>query len=336
MNPPVDQDAPRATPVAQPKASIGNMDPPEHSRLRKLVTSAFTVRRIEALRPRAQRIVNDLLDKMIASGTPADLAVSLSWPLPITVICELLGVPYADRDKFRDWTDKSMALSASQVEVIIEARDELSAYIAGLVEQRRGEPADDLLGLLVAARDNDDRLSEEELVAFGQGLLVAGHETTANQTSNFVFTLLSRRELWEQLVADPDLVPKAIEELLRWVPLGVAGARARFATEDVELGSQLIRKGEAVVAEAASGNRDADVFEHPDEVDFLRAGNPHLGFGHGIHHCLGAQLARLELQVVIDTLVRRLPGLRLAVAPEEVPWRTDRRVRGVLALPVEW
>jgi cytochrome P450 len=328
-------DKPRTTQVTMASASVGSMDSPEHTRLRRLVASAFTARRIEALRPRAQEIANTLLDAMIERGAQADLADSFAWPLPITVISEMLGIPYADRGRFRDWTDQSMALSATDREVILEANSKLYAYISGLVEQRRAEPTDDLLGLLVAARDNEDRLSEDELVTFGQGLLVAGHETTANQIGNFVFTLLSRRELWEQLVADPDLVPKAVEELLRWIPLGASG-RARIATEDLELGGRLIRKGDAVVAQSASGNRDPEVFENPEAIDFLRVEKPHLSFGHGVHHCVGAQLARMELQVAIGTLVRRLPGLRLAVPADEVRWRTDRLVRGVQALPVEW
>jgi cytochrome P450 RapN len=332
----VDKDVPRTTPVIQSGGSILMMDPPEHSRLRKLVAKAFTARRIEGLRPRTQEIVNGLLDTMIEAGSPGDLAASLNWPLPITVICEMLGVPFEDRGSFREWTDKLLALAEADREAIIEARANLEGYMAGLVAQRRAEPTEDLLGVLVAARDNDARLSEEELVQFGMTLLVAGHETTANQTGNFVYTLLKRRSLWEELVADPDKVPKAVEELLRWVPLGAGGGGPRIATEDLELAGQTVQAGETVIVQIASGNRDSSVFEHADDVDFSRAENPHIGFGHGVHHCLGAQLARLELQLALGTLVRRLPTLRFAVPADEVPWRKDRLIRGVLALPVEW
>jgi cytochrome P450 len=273
---------------------------------------------------------------MIAGGAPADLAESLSWPLPITVICELLGVPVEDRDKFRTWTDQILSLSGHDLERIEEARVGLYGYLAELIAQRRVEPTEDLLGQLVIARDEDDRLSEEELIGFGVTLLVAGHETTANQTGNFVYLLLEHPERWQQLVDDPDLVPSAVEEMLRFVPLAASAAFSRIAKEDVEVGGQLVRAGEAVVAHFAIANRDTAVFEHPDELDLTRQENPHIAFGHGVHHCLGAPLARMELQLAVGTLVRRLPGLRLAVPADDVTWRADRLVRGVRALPVAW
>jgi cytochrome P450 len=332
----VGKDVPRIMPPIEQETSILSMDPPEHSRLRKLVARAFTARQIERLRPRTQAIVDDLLDRMIAAGSPADLAESLAWPLPITVICELLGVPVEDRDRFRVWTDRLLSLSGTEIEQTMQARESLDAYLADLIAQRRVEPTDDLLGQLVLARDEDERLSEGELVAFGVTLLVAGHETTANQTGNFVFLLLDQPQLWQQLVGDPDLVPAAVEELTRFVPLGASAAFARIATEDLELGGRLVRKGESVVTTIASANRDETVFDRPDEINLTREQNPHVGFGHGVHHCLGAPLARLELQLAVGTLVRRLPGLRLAVPADDVAWRVDRLVRGVRALPVAW
>jgi cytochrome P450 RapN len=332
----VGKDVPRVMPPIEQETSILSMDPPEHSRLRKLVARAFTARQIERLRPRTQAIVDELLDRMIAAGPPADLAESLAWPLPITVICELLGVPAEDRDKFRVWTDRLLSLSGAEIEQTQQARESLDAYLAELIARRRVEPTEDLLGQLVLARDEGERLSEGELVTFGVTLLVAGHETTANQTGNFVFLLLDQPELWQQLVADPDLVPAAVEELTRFVPLGASAAFARIATEDLELGGQLVRKGESVVTAVASANRDEAVFDRPDEINLTREQNPHVGFGHGVHHCLGAPLARLELQLAVGTLVRRLPGLRLAVPADDVAWRVDRLVRGVRALPVAW
>lgn len=330
------EDIPRTSPLPQAGGGILALDPPEHSRVRRLTAKAFTMRNIELLRPRVQQIVDDLLDTMLAAGSPADLAEALAWPLPITVICEMLGVPFADRDSFRAWTDLSIAMRGPDPEAIKDARDQLWDYLAGLVGRRRAEPADDLLSELVRARDEADNLSEEELVSLATTLLVAGHETTANQLGNSVFTLLTRRELWEQLVADPALAPNAVEELLRVTPLGVAPAFPRVAIEDLELGGQTIRAGETVAPYLAAGNRDAAVYDRPDEIDFTRTEIPHVSFGHGAHHCLGAPLARLELTVTLDTLVRRLPELRLAVPADAVTWREDRLIRGVRALPVAW
>ena len=332
----IGKDVPRTQPLIQHDASILGMDPPEHSRLRKLVAKAFTARHVDNLRPRVQEIIDDLIDTMIAAGPPADFAESLAWPLPITVICELLGVPTADRDRFRRWTDLMLALDRTDPALIEDARTNLNAYLAELIAQRRTEPTDDLLGQLVVARDEGDRLSELELIMFGVTLLIAGHETTANQTGNFVYTLLSDRRLWQTLVDDPGLVPAAVEELMRFIPLGASAAFARIAKEDVDVDGQVVRAGEAVLVQLNSANRDESVFAHPDEIDFGRAENPHIAFGHGVHHCLGAPLARLELRMAVGTLVRRLPGLRLAVPAEEVPWRSDRLVRGVQALPVAW
>jgi cytochrome P450 len=229
-----------------------------------------------------------------------------------------------------------LSLSGHDLEKIQNAQASLNGYLADLIARRRAEPTEDLLGLLVIARDEGERLSEEELITFGVTLLVAGHETTANQTGNFVYLLLEQRERWQQLVDDPDLLPSAIEEMLRFVPLGAASAFARIAKEDVEVGGQLVRAGEAVMTHFAVANRDAGVFDRPDELDLTRQDNPHVAFGHGVHHCLGAPLARMELQLAVGTLVRRLPGLRLAVPADDVVWRTDRLVRGVRALPVTW
>jgi cytochrome P450 len=329
-------DVPRTSPLPQLGDSLLSMDPPEHTRVRRLAAKAFTVRAMQRWQPRVRQVVDDLVTAMVAGGQPADLPESLAWPLPITVICELLGVPPADRGRFRDWTDTSLTLRGVPPEQIRAAQDQLADYLGDLVARRRADPTDDLLGELVRARDAGDRLSEVELVRLGTTLLVAGHETTANQIGNFVFTLLTHRPLWQRLVADPGLVPRAVEELMRITPLGAAASFPRVATEDLELGGQRIRAGETVCPHLASGNRDAEVFAAPEEIDFDRPEVPHLGFGHGAHHCLGAPLARLELCTALDALVRALPGLRLAVPADEVPWRQDRLIRGVRALPVRW
>nr|ATY46590.1 cytochrome P450 [Micromonospora sp. HK160111] len=313
------------------------MDPPEHTRLRKLVAKAFTTRRVELLRPRTQEIVDGLIDGMIASGSPADLAERLAWPLPITVICELLGVPAADQATFRSLVDTWLSVGeARPLEEVTGALVKLQGYMSDLLEQRRQQPQDDMLSALVEARDGSDQLGPDETVMLGITLLAAGHKTTANQFGSHVFALLSRRQHWLELVEDPTLVPRAVEELLRYSPLSPASDNTRIALEDIELSGQLIRKGDAVLVNYAAGNRDEAVFPHPDELDFRREKNPHVSFGHGLHHCLGAPLARMELQLALGTLVRRLPTLELAVPAEEVPWRKDSVARGVQSLPVRW
>ncbi|MGW1784007.1 cytochrome P450 [Streptomyces sp. NPDC002143] len=325
---------PRTVAVGLPGSSMLSMDPPEHTRLRRRVTNAFSVHRLKALRPRVQEIVHELLDAMVATGSSADLTTALTWPLPITVICEMLGVPLTDRERFSDWVDGLLMLA--DPEQAARARAQLDEYLAILIAQRRVTPTDDLLGELVAADDEDGPLGEEELVGLGVSLLSAGQEATANQIGNFVYTLLTRPALWEQLSADPGLVPKAVEELFRFIPNSATAGFTRIATEDVELSGQLIRAGDAVVAELGMANHDPEVFERPDEIDFHRQRVPHVTFGHGLHHCLGAQLARLELRVVLEILIERLPNLRLTVPADQLSWRTERLVRGVAALPVSW
>ena len=331
------RDVPRARPPMDSPDQIISMDPPDHTRLRVLVAKEFTARRVAALRPRVRGIVDTLLDRLVDTRPPADLAQGLAWPLPVTVICELLGIPARDHDSFRRWTEMTLAMGADTRHTeIVAARDQLNAYLAELIGHRRTQPADDLLSALISARDHADRLSEQELVRLGVTLLIAGHETTASQLGNFVFLLLSDRRRWQRLVADPALIPTAVEELLRYTPMAASVDFARIATTDVHLPGGHIAAGDAVLVQLHAANRDAAVFDRPDELDLARADNPHLAFGHGVHHCLGAPLARMELQVALAALVDRLPGLRLAVPADEVPWRADRLVRGVRALPVAW
>lgn len=333
----VGRDVPRSSPLIQQADSLLSMDPPEHTRLRRLAAKAFTARQVAAVRPRVQSIIDALVDALEDSGPPADLATGLAWPMGITVICETFGIPEEDRGRFREWTDAMMALTVTDPATIQAARDSLDGYLRELIARRIAEPGDDLLSRLVTSREGVDRLTERELGVFAVDLLTAGHETTANQTGNFLYTLLSRPPLWESLVKDPALVPAAVEELLRYTPLATSVAPfSRIAVEDFELAGQLVRAGDAVVAQTDSANRDGTVFENPEELDFHRETNPHVAFGHGAHHCPAAPLARLELQTVIATLARRLPGLRLAVPADEVEWNTNRVMRGVTRLPVEW
>jgi cytochrome P450 len=313
------------------------MDPPEHTRLRKLVAKAFTNRRVEQLRPRVQEIVDGLVDGLLAKGGSADLAELVAWPLPVTVICELLGVPKEDQGTFRTLVDTWLTAGEERpLEEVHGAISQLQEYMAKLIEQRRSAPEDDLISALVAARDNEDKLAEGELVMLAITLLAAGHKTTANQFSSHVFALLETPELWAELVADPDLVPRAVEELLRYSPLSPSSDNTRIVLEDMELGGVQIKAGDAVMINYAAANRDPSVFPEPDKLNFHRETNPHVSFGHGLHHCLGAPLARMELQLALRALVTRVPTLELAIPAEQVEWRTNSVARGVRALPVRW
>lgn len=330
------EDVPRATPAPAPADSLLSLDPPEHSRLRKLVAKAFTGRRVAELRPRTRQIVDEKLDAMERAGAPADLVQGFALPLPVTVICEMLGVPAAEQHRFRDFSDAILSTTAYTREQIEAARSSLEGYLAEQVALRREQPTDDLLGALVAARDDEDRLSEKELVNMGVGILIAGHETTANQIANFTYVLLTQREYWDQLRTDPDLIPGAVEELLRHTQLGAGGGQPRVATEDVVLSGVTVRAGEAVFVHTQSANRDESVFDDPETLDLTRQHNPHIAFGYGAHHCLGAQLARIELQVAMQALLERFPTLHLAVPVDEVPWKSGLLVRGPKELLVAW
>lgn len=331
----IGRDEPRTRPYPSGPGTIMSFDPPEHSRLRRLVTQAFTVRRVEALRPRAQRIADELVDAMLANGAPGDLATDFGLPLPTIVICELLGVPVEDRASFRVWSDAFLSTTKYTPEEVRSYVAELTGYMAGLIAERRAAPREDLLSALVAARDNDDRLSEEELLIMAQSLLVAGHETTASQIPNFVYLLFTHPAQLAALRADLDLVPRAVEELLRFTPLGGSGGMPRYATEDVELGGITVRAGEPVIVAVHSANRDDTAYTHPEELDLHRHEAPHIAFGHGPHHCLGAPLARMELQVALRTLITRLPGLRLT-SEDDIVWKTGLSTRGPERMPVTW
>ncbi|MGA6208451.1 cytochrome P450 [Nocardia testacea] len=330
------EDLPRATPAPVRPDSLLSMDPPEHSRLRKLVAKAFTSRRVAELRPRTREIVDEKLTALEQAGAPADLVEGFALPLPVTVICEMLGVPPRDQHRFRDFSDAILSTTAYTREQIESARDSLESYLAEVVAERRQRPTDDLLGALVTARDEEDRLSERELVNLGVGLLIAGHETTANQIANFTYVLLTQREYWELLRAEPELIPGAVEELLRYVQLGAGAGQPRVATEDVVLSGVTVRAGDSVFVNTQAANRDESVFADPEALDLTRQRNPHVAFGYGAHHCLGAQLARVELQVALEALLQRFPSLRLSLPLDEIPWKSGLLVRGPKQLLVEW
>jgi cytochrome P450 len=313
--------------------SILGMDPPEHTRIRRLVSATFTARRMQALRGRAQEIVDALLDTMERSEQPVDFVQAVALPLPITMICELLGVPFDDRARFNGWADIFMTSSGRSVEDLLDAHGQLTAYLADLIAKRRVEPSDDILGALVEARDEDDTvITEGELVSLLMAILVAGYETTASQLSKFVLCLLERPEQLARLRADPGLMANAVEELMRLIPLSAGAQLAYLATEDVEIGGVLVHAGEGVMASTASANRDEEVFAHADELDVARPDIFQLGFGHGTHYCLGAHLARVELEVALTSLFTRFPDLELAVPANQVPWKEGSAVWGLEAL----
>jgi cytochrome P450 len=316
--------------------SIMGIDPPEHTRLRKLVSTAFTARRVESLRPRAAAIVHQLIDGLLAQPEPADLITHFSLALPVQVICEMLGVPSEDLEQFHDWSDTILGDWQADSGEIMTALVELYDYFARLIEMKRAEPAEDLMTALIAARDEGDRLSEEELTTLGCTLLIGGHETTANQLNLSLLCLLDHPDELAKLRATPALIPAAVEELLRFVRLGSGLPPARVAKEDVTLGGATIRAGESVLPLFATANRDPSVFSDADQFDVTRDTASHLAFGAGPHHCLGAQLARLELQEAFRGLLGRMPGLRLAGPAEELTFKPGMAVHSLRELPVAW
>jgi cytochrome P450 len=329
-------DNPREDPVdLQVAESILSMDPPKHTRIRQLLGKAFTSRRVEQLRPRARQIAASLIDDMTAAGPPADLVQSYSFAFPAMVICELLGIPEADRHQFRSWSAGMSSTSTVSSDEQLQIYLNLFSYFGKLFAERRQRPGNDLLSALAHARENDDRLTEEELIFQAVGLLVGGRETTAHQVTNVVYMLLRHPAQLDLLRRLPELLHGAIEELLRVIVLGNA-MNPRIATTDVQLGDVLVRAGEPVLAALAGANRDETVFDHPDELDITRQPNPHLTFGYGPHFCPGAHLARMELQVSLEAILSRLPGLRFAVPDADLTWHEGTVMHSVTALPLCW
>ncbi|MEU5542813.1 cytochrome P450 [Streptomyces sioyaensis] len=325
-------DEPRQSEGRRDSGILG-MDPPDHTRLRTLVAKAFTVRQVEKLRPQVRKLTQELLDELEAAGPPADLVDRYALPIPVAVICRMLGVPAEDRPRFRVWSDAALSTSSLTAAEFDANLEELRAYMGQLIEEHRQAPQDDLMTALIDARDVGDRLSELELVDLCVGILVAGHETTATQIPNFVLALLDHPGQLALLREQPQLIGNAVEELLRFVPLGSGAGQPRYATEDVEVGGTLVRAGTPVLIAMGAANRDALRFEAPGTLDISRPANQHLGFGHGVHHCLGAPLARLELQEALGALLTRFPGLRLA---GDVEWKSQMLVRGPRVMPVGW
>ena len=308
-----------------------NLDPPDHERLRKLVNKAFTARRVAELRPRITAITAGLLDDM-STRREVDLLASFAFPLPITVICELLGVPVADRDQFRVWSATIVADTVSS-ELFQAHATAMTRYFQTLIAHRRREPADDLLSALISARDDTDRLSENELLSMAFLLLVAGHETTVNLIASGVLALLLNPGELARLRADRSLLGAAVEELLRYVN-PVNNATFRFTGEPVEIGGVPIGPGEVVLVSLSGANRDPARYADPDRLDLGRDSGGHLAFGHGIHYCLGAPLARLEAEIAFRGLLERFGSMTLAVPPDALRWRPSTLIHGLESLPV--
>ena len=308
------------------------MDPPEHTRLRRLLTGQFTVRRMKALESRVREIAVEHIEAMQAAGTEADLVPSYALPIPSLMICELLGVDYADREEFQHNTHISLDLTTTDEERA-KARAALYGFIQHLVNDKRQNPADDLLSGLV--HDAEPPLTNAQLVDVALVLLGAGHETTANMLGLGTLALLDNPDQLAALRADPSLIDSTVEELLRYLSIIQLGV-TRIATEDVTVGGVDIPAGTTVVIATPEANRDQRHFAEPDRLDVHRPRSPHLAFGHGIHQCLGQQLARIEMRIGFAELFNRLPNLRLAVPVEEIPLRNDMQIFGVHALPVTW
>nr|BBH86726.1 cytochrome P450 [Thermosporothrix sp. COM3] len=311
-----------------------NADPPDHTRLRTLVNLSFTPRLVEQWRSRIQEIADELLDAVQERGE-MDVIDDLAFPLPIRVISEMLGVPDEDRTKFRYWSN-IIVEATGDPQAFERAADDITAftrYVHDLVEKKRNDESDDLLSKLIRAESEGQKLSKHELVAMVFLLIVAGHETTVNLVGNGIYALLQHPEQLELLKQHPEHIKTAVEEFLRYYS-PVMTATQRWAREDMELGGQQIKRGDNVLIVLAAANHDEHEFAEPDKLDITRKENHHLAFGKGIHYCLGAPLARLEAQIAVNTLLKRMPNVRLAVDPQQVQWRPGILLLGLSKLPV--
>jgi pentalenic acid synthase len=325
---------PRFAAVRNRRVALLGLDDPQHQQQRRMLIPPFTVKRAAELRPWIQRTVDDLLDAMVEQGPPAELVSAFALPVPSTVICGLLGVPYADHEFFEEQSRRLLRGPApADTE---DARERLEEYLGGLVDgkAKQAQPGDGVLDDLVRRHVRDGVPDRQEILSLALILLVAGHETTANMISLGTYTLLRHPERLAELRADPALLPAAVEELMRM--LSIADGLQRVALEDIEVAGHTIRAGEGVLFSTSVINRDASVYEEPDTLDFHRPARHHVAFGFGIHQCLGQNLARTELEIALGSLFRRLPGLRLAAPAEEIPFKPGDTIQGMLELPVTW
>jgi cytochrome P450 len=325
---------PWVPPMFRPlESTMVDLDPPDHTRLRQFVYKAFTPRLIEQMRERVQTLANELLDA-VTRKAEMDLIREYALPLPMTIITEILGVPTQDRDKFHKWSKVIVAVDQFNANWrVIPAIWMFNRYLRRFFKVRRADLRDDLVSALIQGEEAGDRLSEDELLAMVFLLLVAGHETTVNLIASGTLELLRHHDQMEKLRRDPTLIKSAVEELLRYTA-PVFNSTERYAREDVTIQGVTISRGEMTLGVIGSANRDETVFENPDILDIEREPNKHLSFGHGIHYCLGAALARLEAQIAISTLLERMPKMRLKGPPESLRWRRSLILRGLAALPV--
>ncbi|MGV9759467.1 cytochrome P450 [Streptomyces tricolor] len=316
------------------RVALLGVDDPEHHRQRRMLIPSFTVKRAATLRPWIQRIVDDLLDAMIAQGPPAELVSAFALPVPSMVICGLLGVPYADHEFFEEQSRR--LLRGPTGADTVAARDRLEEYLGGLIDAKakEAEPGDGILDELVHQRLRTGELDRADAVSLAIILLVAGHETTANMISLGTYTLLQHPDRLAELRADPALLPAVVEELMRM--LSIAEGLQRVALEDIEIAGTTIRAGDGVLFATSVINRDTAMYDDPDTLDFHRPDRHHIAFGFGIHQCLGQNLARAELEIALGSLFTRLPELRLAVPAEEIPFKPGDTIQGMLELPVTW
>ncbi|KAA8888860.1 cytochrome P450 [Nocardia colli] len=325
--------SPRFRFFQESKPAFISLDPPEHGAQRRMLISEFTLKRVKAMRADIERIVHGFIDDMLAAGPPADLVSQFALPVPSMVICRLLGVPYEDHDEFQDASRR--LVQATSGEGACAARNELAVYLDGLITRSQAEPGPGLLSSLVADQLAHGEIGREELVSSAILLLVAGHETTASMTSLSVITLLEHPDQHAALRADPTLISGAVEELLRYLAIAdIAGGR--FAKADIEIDGQVIKAGEGVLISNSIANRDGSVFAAPDTFDVHRSARHHIAFGYGVHQCLGQNLARLELEIILGGLFERIPTLRLAVPTDQLTLRPGSTIQGVNELPVTW
>jgi cytochrome P450 RapN len=336
----VGRDTPRMIvyPIAEHADSIANMDAPDHTRIRRLCLPAFSAKQMDKTRGQVEKIVDDALDEFEAAGPTADWEEWVAWTVPLRVITGILGVSRDDIPNFRSWVDDLVKPSVGQ-ERHDEVLTNLITYVGGLIEERRQKPTDDLLYVLVSARDADDRLNDGELLQMALTLFLAGFETTAAQLGSMMWTLMAERRLWEELQADRSIMPAALEELWRWIPEFRHGwPMVRWTLEDVELSDGVVvPAGQAVIPEIPVANRDESVFPNGWEIDFHRENPmPHLSLALGAHRCLGAALAHQEIEVVLSKVLDRFPDLRLAIPAEDVEWEPETLLRTPKSLPLTW
>lgn len=332
-------EAGRVTGVTEEGESLFSVSNARHNKVRRLVTQAFTVQSANTLRPRVVEVTHELINAMERKGPPADLFEDYAIQTPMAVICDLLGVPQKDEKLFRRWGKSIISTTATDQERA-EQWGQMMQYLGGVIEREKKQLGTNVISTLIKAREQggDEVITQPELYSFAVGLIAAGFETVSTTFTNSAFLLLQRPELVEQLknnIDDPGYIASAIEEILRITPIGPG--RPRITRSEVELGGTPIPSGEVVFLSSTSANYDESIFQHANEIDFERQANPMIAFGRGIHACLGQQIARMELQVLWSTLLKRLPAVHLAVSPSEVPWRPDETLTfGPSALPVAW